>query len=99
MEKLIKEVLAAGKTPVIPTLRWMTTQPYSDQNLAAWSTRLTTVILPKYPAAIAGPDVFTPSRNHPEWLQSDGTHPNDAGRVATRQVWTDWAMASVYNLN
>ena len=95
-ELLIGEALAAGKTVVLPTLRWCTTNGYTAANLAAWNQRLWNVILPRYPTAIRGPDVYANSENHPEWL-SDGTHPNELGRAATRQVWLDWAMANIYS--
>ena len=92
---LIGEVLAAGKTVVLPTLRWCTTNQYTAADIAAWNDRLWNVILPMYPSAVRGPDIYAGSVDHPEWL-ADGTHPNAAGAIATRQDWVNWAMATVY---
>ncbi|MGE3892206.1 MAG: SGNH/GDSL hydrolase family protein [Steroidobacteraceae bacterium] len=44
-------------------------------------------VLAKHPAAKAGPDVYSASRAHPEWIGSDGIHLNDAGGAAVKALF------------
>jgi lysophospholipase L1-like esterase len=95
MERIINEALAAGKTVILPTLRWCTTNAYTAANMAAWNARVWNVILPKYPTVLRGPDVYAASVDHPEWL-ADSTHPNALGAATSMTTWVDWAVANVY---
>lgn len=94
-EQQIKEVIAGGKTAVLPRMRWTNTQPYTGQWIAAWNDRVTNVIHPKYPQTILGPDLYTNSYNQPGLL-SDGTHVTSAGAVVTQTDWANWVFASIY---
>jgi hypothetical protein len=96
-EQLVRHALAAGKKVIIPTLRWTNTNPYTGANIGAWNERLWGSVLPKYPGAIRGPDVYAPSKAQgTAGLNSDDTHLNDAGATLTQKNWTDWAVANVY---
>jgi hypothetical protein len=93
MEALVKAVLAAGKTPVVPTIPWGSTPSLlaNIPPLNAQIRRLRT----EYPQIVEGPDLYSLYRDAPELLD-DGTHPTwDAGYTAYRQVWAE-AMASIY---
>jgi GH18 family chitinase len=94
-EQQIKEVIAGGKTPILPRMRWTNTQPYTGAWIAAWNARITNVIHPKYPQTILGPDLYANSYNHPELL-SDGTHVTDAGAIVTQTDWANWVVTTIY---
>jgi lysophospholipase L1-like esterase len=47
------------------------------------------------PNVIAGPDLYSVFRNHPEWL-GDGLHPNSAGETEWRRAWVSWGKATIY---
>ena len=99
MERAVKECLALGRTVILPRLRWMdgalNGHPYETQNIEAWHARLD-AIQAKYPSVLAGPDVYTPSKDRADLLQADGVHPNAAGVAQSAGVWQNWMMASVY---
>jgi lysophospholipase L1-like esterase len=106
MEKLIKEALAQGRTVVLPRLRWMDgnasgfpggVHAYETQNLESWHARLD-ALAAKYPSVVVGPDVYTPSKDRSDLLNRDGVHPTAAGVAQSMQVWTDWAVATLYTI-
>jgi hypothetical protein len=96
--QLLDLVVAAGKIPVIPTLRWTYTNGNTTvQNIEAWNTRLVT-IRASYPTTVLPyPDVYTRSKQQgAAGLLGDMTHLNPTGIALTQQDWDTWAMGSVY---
>lgn len=97
MERLIQYGLAAGKSVVLPTVRWTNTSAFTGANIGAWNDRLWNTILPKYPSVIRGPDTYSRSlAQGTAGLQADNTHLNSAGATLTQQDWANWAIASIY---
>jgi hypothetical protein len=95
--KLLNTIVAAGKTPVVPTLRWTYTNgATSVANIQAWNARLVT-IRASYPTVITGPDVYTRAAALGlAGLMADRTHCNEAGATLTQEDWLLWALASIY---
>jgi lysophospholipase L1-like esterase len=89
---LVELVIASGKTPVIPTLRW---NSVGGSYMPAWHERLAE-ILADHPEAMAGPDVYTRSLAQGAAGLSDGVHTNAAGAALTQEDWALWAVDTVY---
>jgi lysophospholipase L1-like esterase len=90
---LVALVLAAGKTPVIPSLRW---NSVGGSFMPTWHARLAAIVA-DHPAAIAGPDLYTRSlAQGTAGLLPDGVHCNSAGAALTQQDWASWAVGNVY---
>jgi hypothetical protein len=85
METLVQKVIAAGKTPVVPHMPWsqsaniQTDGPLINQQIDA--------LYKKYPAILAGPDLWAVFKDHTEWIPAGDVHPNSAGQEVLRQTW------------
>jgi hypothetical protein len=95
--RLLDLVVAAGKVPVVPTLRWtFTNGATSVANIQAWNARLVT-IRADYPTCITGPDVYTRAAAQGlAGLLADRTHLSQAGVTLTQEDWLIWALGTVY---
>jgi hypothetical protein len=96
--QLLDLVVAAGKVPVIPTLRWTYTNGNTSvQNIEAWNARLVT-IRASYPTTpLPYPDVYTRSQQQgTAGLLGDMTHLNPSGVALTQEDWDLWAMGTLY---
>jgi lysophospholipase L1-like esterase len=89
---LVNLVVAAGKTPVLPTLRW---NSVGGANMPTWHARLT-AILAANPGAVRGPDLYTRSLAQGSAGLLDGVHANAAGVALSQEDWALWAIANVY---
>lgn len=91
---MIDQVLAAGKTPIVPKIPYATetgVNTYLDDY-----NNMIDRIYEEYPQVIKGPDFDAYFREHPEHLSGDGVHPNEEGYAAMRQLWAETMYANVY---
>ncbi len=93
-ESMVKQILAAKKIPVIPTVIWAKDDGYRQKNLERYNVQLQR-LKTRYPQILSGPDLFSLFKNHPEWYQDD-LHPNPAGGDILRSTWAQWALDTVY---
>ncbi|HEY9724493.1 MAG TPA: SGNH/GDSL hydrolase family protein [Oscillatoriaceae cyanobacterium] len=88
LRAMVAQIRAAGMRTAIASI------PYSPKpDVAA---------IPQYNAAIAaldqelgltpGPDLYTWFKAHPDELQADGVHPDDAGDASIQRLWADIAQ-------
>jgi lysophospholipase L1-like esterase len=98
MKALVQEVIAAGKTPIIPTI---VASPAAavQSNAPALNAQLAT-LESNYPAIIKGPDLWTLFSGHSTsdgWF-FDSLHPSlDAGCSALEQAWVNTMNAALYS--
>jgi lysophospholipase L1-like esterase len=87
LQKVVTAILAKGDVPVLAHIPYSTYQ--NRQGLALEIQRLNQVIdeITSANHLIAGPDFYTLLKDHPEYLSSDGLHPNQAGSVAMNALW------------
>jgi len=86
MRTMIQAVLAAGKTPIVPTIPWGRTAelranvPVLNQEIAKLRS--------EFPQVVAGPDLYAFYNSHQSLISGDGIHPTwDNGYAALRQQW------------
>ena len=53
-------------------------------------------IYSEYPQVVKGPDFDAYLRENPDWLSSDGVHPNSEGYEEMRRVWAETMYKNVY---
>ncbi len=90
--RLVDLVLAAGKVPVVPTLRW---NSVGGADMPIWHARLAAIVAAK-PGTLAGPDLYTRSLAQGAAGLSDGVHANAAGVALTQDDWATWAAGTFY---
>ncbi len=91
---MIEQVLALGKTPILPKIPYATEEgvnAYLDSYNA-----MVEKIYDTYPQVIKGPDFDALFRENPDLLSGDGVHPSDAGYTAMRQLWAETMYERVY---
>jgi len=97
MQKIVRYIIAAGKTPIIPTI---VASPSSavQTNAPAMNACLAT-LEQNYPAVIVGPDLWTLFKGHSTsdgWFLDD-LHPSlGTGCSAFQNAWTNTLLAAVY---
>jgi hypothetical protein len=94
MAILIKEVLAADKVPLVPTIPWL-----RDSNRLAHIPALNAQIsklYAKFPGLIPGPDFYSYFRDHQDLISADNLHPTAVGFSAMRSQWAALAAQSIY---
>jgi lysophospholipase L1-like esterase len=86
-ERLVQQVIAAGKVPVLPHVPWTNNWP------AGHAERINPqidAILARYPQAIAGADLTSVTANRPDLFKGvNDVHPNDTGQQVIRQAWAN----------
>jgi lysophospholipase L1-like esterase len=84
-ERLVQQVIAAGRVPVLPHIPWTNNWP------AGHAERINPQIdsiLARYPQAISGADLTAVTANRPDLFKAAGdVHPNDTGQQVIRQAW------------
>lgn len=91
---LIKDVLQAGKVPLVPRIPWG-----RQENIQQCAPALNAQIDKLYkafPQIIHGPDLWSYFQKHPDLISDDNIHPNEKGSGAYRQQWADTMLAQVY---
>jgi lysophospholipase L1-like esterase len=91
---MIRAVLAAGKTPIIPKIPWGCT-PALQANVPSLNQQID-ALYAGYPAVVRGPDLFSYYQAHPGQMAGDCVHPTDQGYVALRQQWANAMLRRVY---
>jgi hypothetical protein len=91
MSILVQDVLAAGRTPIVPTIPWRCNAdvtPYNAQIAALYTA---------YPQVVRGPDLYAFFNANRSYISSDCVHPTyPAGMNVYRQLWGEWAIATIY---
>ena len=97
MQAIVQEVIAAGKTPIIPTIL-ASPSVHVRANAPAMNACLAKLRI-KYPSIVAGPDLWTLFLGHSVddgWF-SDSLHPSLAtGCSALKNSWIDTLVARIY---
>jgi lysophospholipase L1-like esterase len=94
MSTLIKQVLAAGKIPILPTIPW-SRDPTHARNIPPLNAQIRELYR-AYPEVIPGPDLYAYLERNQSEISADNVHPTDAGYAAIRTLWADAAAKSVY---
>jgi hypothetical protein len=97
MEAVVQMVINAGRIPIIPTI--VASPATNVRNNAPGMNACLATILAKYPAAMAGPDLWTlfyPHSVADGWF-SDNLHPSATiGCPALTNAWANTMLATVY---
>jgi lysophospholipase L1-like esterase len=94
LEKLSGEILASGKTPVVPTIPW-SRDPIHAKSIPALNDAIRKLYR-KNPRVIPGADLYDLFYKHQEYISQDNLHPSKEGCLALRAAWADAAIDSVY---
>ena len=94
LSRLLGEVVAAGKTPVVPTIPW-SRDPTHAANIPGLNTEIRK-LYSKNHCALPGPDLYELFKSHPELISADNVHPTDAGYAELRSSWARTA-ATIYS--
>ncbi|MGC4114778.1 MAG: glycosyl hydrolase family 18 protein [Myxococcales bacterium] len=97
MERLVKEVIAAGKTPVVPTIVYSPNAAV-QANAPALNAQLKT-LKANYPAVVSGPDLWTRfyGRTQAQGWYYDDLHPSlTTGAADLKAAWAEAMLAGVY---
>jgi lysophospholipase L1-like esterase/thiol-disulfide isomerase/thioredoxin len=92
-ESMVKEVLAANKIPIIPTIPWLRTS--AAERAQTLNLKLT-ILKSAYPQIIEGPDLWEYFKNNQSLISADNIHPTEAGYIALREQWAKAMLANVY---
>ncbi|MBR1529841.1 MAG: lysophospholipase [Oscillospiraceae bacterium] len=91
---MIQKVLEAGKIPVLPKI------PHAEEpGVADYLDDYNAMIdkiYEEFPEVIKGPDFDAVMKEHPEYLSSDGVHPNSEGYEEMRRIWAETMYQNVY---
>jgi lysophospholipase L1-like esterase len=96
MAALVKQVLAAGKIPVVPTIPW-SRDPTHARNIPPLNAQIQKLYR-AFPSVIPGPDLYTYLEANQSYISSDNVHPTAAGYAAVRTQWASVAAKSIYGL-
>jgi lysophospholipase L1-like esterase len=96
MATLIKQVLAAGKVPVVPTIPW-SRDPNRAGNIPALNKEIQKLYR-TFPSVIPGPDLYAYLEANQGYISSDNVHPTEAGYAAIRTLWAAVAAKSIYGM-
>ena len=91
---MIEAIIKSGKVPVLPKI------PYAKETgintyLDDYNAMIDK-IYSEYPQVVKGPDFDAYLRENPDWLSSDGVHPNSEGYEEMRRVWAETMYKNVY---
>lgn len=94
MQSMITSILAAGKTPVLPSIMYGS---LGAANILTLNGQITSLIAAN-PGCIAGPDLYTAFFNNQGYIDSDNIHPTvPDGYNFYRTQWVNWAASNIYN--
>ena len=95
LETMVKAVIAAGKTPVIPKIPWSRLNDI-QQYAPSYNAQID-ALYTAYPQIVKGPDLWNYFKNNPDYISSDNVHPTSDGYNALRKQWAEAMTAAVYN--
>ncbi len=91
MKTMAQKIIAAGKTPIIPTIPYTADPRFADIPVYNQLIQEINEELSLRP----GPDLYSWFKEHPEELSPDGVHPSNKGDVSVMRLWAE-ALAFVY---
>ena len=93
-EIMVKAVLAAGKTPIVPKIPWGRTEKVQVNGplLNAQIDRLYAA----YPQVVHGPDFWGYFASHQDQISDDNLNPTQAGFAEYRRLWAAEMNAKIY---
>ena len=94
MNNLVQIVLAAGKTPVVPTIPW-SREPTHAANIPGLNAQIQALYATNS-KVVPGPDLFSFFKSNPAYISPDNVHPTAAGCGAMRSAWAQFSAAHVY---
>lgn len=95
LEKMVKEIIAAKKVPIVSKIPYSSLNDIAN-NLPAYNKKIDDLYI-AYPDIIKGPDLETLFKNNLNYLSSDKVHPNENGYLAMRKAWAEAMLKTVYN--
>ena len=91
---MVQAVLKAGKIPVLPKIPYASNPDVGDNE--GYYNAMIDKIYEEFPEVVKGPDFYAIFQEHPEYLSSDGVHPNDTGYDKMRSIWAETMYQTVY---
>jgi lysophospholipase L1-like esterase len=95
MKKLVQAVLAAGATPLIPTISW-TAKPDVNAEIPAYNA-VVARLYREFPQVVEGPDLWSYFKAHPGLVNPGDIHPSPQGSAALRRQWATTLLATLYH--
>ncbi len=94
MDTLCMKIIAAGKTPIIPTMPWPRNS--DSASVAMQKINMINQLYAKYPTQlIRGPDLWKLFKTNPALIAPGDVHPGGAGQDSLRAHWVA-AMDGLY---
>ncbi|MDO5559220.1 MAG: GDSL-type esterase/lipase family protein [Oscillospiraceae bacterium] len=93
---MIDAVLQSGKTPVLPKIP-SSTNPDVGPNIGYYNAMIDKLYSEYGDKLVKGPDFESFFNDNPEYLSSDGVHPNSEGYEAMRSFWAETMYKNVYS--
>ncbi|ADL52279.1 dockerin type I domain-containing protein [Clostridium cellulovorans] len=93
IEYAVKEILAAGKVPIVSKIPWARLNNVSD-NVPAYNAKVE-AIYSAYPQVIKGPDFWTIFKENQTLISGDNVHPSTEGYNRMREAWAE-TILNVY---
>lgn len=94
---MIEAVLAADKIPVLPKIPASTNADVKD-NVPLYNQMIDKLYNEYGSQIIQGVDFEAFFTEHPDYLSSDGVHPNDTGYAEMRKIWAETMYKRVYSV-
>lgn len=95
MSYMVEKVIEAGKTPIVPKIPYSTEAAVGD-NVPAYNAMIDK-LYENYSEVVKGPDFCAFFSENPDFLSSDGVHPNENGYAEMRELWAKTMYDEVYS--
>jgi lysophospholipase L1-like esterase len=95
LQTLIDIVHSNGMTPIIPTIPFATNIAIHE-NAPILNERIIR-LAESSDDVLAGPDLYSFVREHPEYLADDGVHLTHEGSEMLRRQWAEWVVDTLYD--
>jgi lysophospholipase L1-like esterase len=92
---MIDAILEAGKIPVLPKIPASTNADVKD-NVPLYNAMIDKLYEEYGDRLVQGPDFEAFFTEHPEYLSSDGVHPESTGYDEMRKLWAETMYENVY---
>lgn len=84
MERLVQQVIAAGKAPAVPHIPWSADSPETVE-----MNEMIDALYDKYPEIFRGPDLWKAFENRTDLIPEGDVHPNEEGQALLREKWAE----------
>jgi hypothetical protein len=91
---MVEAVLAAGKTPIIPTIPWARTNN-AQENITNLNRKIYELYA-AYPQIVRGPDLYTFFATNQRYISADDLTPTGEGFTALRYQWVATMLGAIY---